>query len=1051
MRPSTPFVGAVLSVVALVSFAAGAELRFHLDFSTCQVRTADAKPVLVDRSGGLQAELHNIGWMDTPSGKAALFNGRAAKEAGSYVVVPSSTKVPFLVDFESGPFTIEVWFRPDPGKDYRRQQELINTAGDTGPGYRLTYSWRALRFMSGRGGHKAEGKPDYWSVVTNPATHKVVEEGWNHVVVVRDEVGLVTLFLNGVVAARSEKPFPVTRGRAPLTIGAYLQGYAYPLSGAIGEVRISRGAKTAAEVYAASQDVGRRIALNLDGKLDEPLWQSAKRFGDFRLRKGGRSAPVQTSVLVAHDAACLYLGVTADEPKMADLQDTVREHSLKVCRDDCIEIMLDADGNRSDFYHFLINPSGYRGQEMRVQTGLVSDTWENGNWFAAAAKGKDRWTVEIAIPLASLDREDSLVNQLRFNVARNRRADPADAGSAESSLAGGGFNTPGRFLDYNLTGVDLSPHRHRISTPVLADTRMADGRLQAQIATTLKSAADQPAELRLSAALISSAGGQLATYDCQVAVPAGQTKALRLPFSLTQPGQYRLVVCLHRGADLALVAEHVLPIQFVPMAIDVTQPFYRNSIYPTEDIRQLQATVRIGLPAAEITGTILSLALKDAGGKVRASTEQVEPAIVQPCRMSLPDIAVGTYPLTAQLKREGKVIAEVVTPLRKLGKAPGREVRIDQQLRMVVDGRPILPIVWWAGASFEEIAQTGSDGIVVGFTRNSRPMLDQLQAVKQMGCVMLMEGTAKKQLMEGKTDFTPAMRRYVSDAVRNVIDHPAMLCWYLVDEPEGRALSPDLLQCYYQLLAELDPYHPILITNNTVRGLYTYAACQDMFVPDPYVLPVKGGGLEREMTYVPTLMTAAQEAGKGRKLLGLTPQVFNYGDYGQYNGRAPTFTEQRCMQYLGIVHGCRMFNYFIYRGMKGYPDLGLGVPILMREIRAVTPVILEGSTLSDVGSSDRLIHVAAWKLRGQLFAIACNAAPKTVVAEIAISGATGQIQVVSESRQLLAVAGHVTDTFEPYATHIYTTDTAFHSPVRLGEVENTIKAAGGLYSLNYGN
>ena len=666
MRSATPFVGAVLSGVVLVSFAMGAELRFHLDFSTSQTQTASGNTVLVDRADGLKAELHNIGLADTPSGKAALFNGKIAAEGGSYVVVPDSTRVPFLADFGNGPFTIEVWFKPDPGKDYRQQQELVNTCGETGPGYRLTYTWRMLRFLSGTGGRTPDGTQNYWAVATNPATHKVVDGGWNHAAVVKADDGFVTLYLNGVVAARSEKPFPIIRGQPPITIGAYIQGYAYPLLGSIGDVRIYQGAKTAAEVYASSQGVGRRIALNLDGKLDEPLWQKAKRFDDFRLRKAA-PAPVQTSVLVTHDATCLYVGVTADEPLMANLKDAVRENSLKVYADDSIEVMLDADGNPSDFYRFLVNPSGYRGQEMRVQTGVVGDVWENDNWFAAAAKHKDRWTVEIAIPFASLDREDSLVNHLRFNVARNRRADSADAGRAESSLAGGGFNTPGRFLDYALVGVDLSRYRLRISTPVLADAHMVDGRLRAEIATNLKNAANQTVDLSLNAALVSSAG-QIATYDSQVSVPDGEAKALRLPFSLTQPGEYRLIVCLHRGADLALVAEHLLPIRFVPMAIDVTQPFYRNSIYATEDIHEIKATVRIGLPAAKIAGARLSLTLKDSVGKVLASTDQAEPAVAQPCRLSVPNLAAGAYQLTAQLKRDGKAIAEVATPLCKLGK-----------------------------------------------------------------------------------------------------------------------------------------------------------------------------------------------------------------------------------------------------------------------------------------------------------------------------------------------------------------------------------------------
>jgi hypothetical protein len=860
MRSSTTFVTVVLSSVLFVSFATGAELKFHLDFSTDQVSTAAGKQVLVDRAGGLQAELHNIAWTRTPSGKVALFNGKIAKEGGSCVVVPGTAGSPFLVDFERGPFTIEVWFRLGSGKDYRQQQELVNTAGDTGPGYRLTYAWRMLQFISGTGGRTPDGKQDYWAVATNPATHKVVEGGWNHVAVVRDGPGLVTLFLNGAVVARSEKPFPVTRGQAPITIGAYLQGYAYPFLGAIGEVRIYRGARTAAEVYASSQGVDRHTGRNLDG----------------------------------------------------------------------------------------------------------------------------------------------------------------------------------------------TPYALRLSTPVLAETRMADGRLHAELAATLQNTASQPADLRLNAAMVSSTG-EIAAHESQVRLQAGEAKALRLPFSLTQPGQYRAMVCLHRGADLALFAEHVLPIRFVPVAIDITQPFYRNNIYATEDIREIKAAVRIGISAAEIAGTALRLTLKDAVGSVITSIDQTAPAAVQPCRMRLPPLAVGVYQFTAQLKRDGKVIAETATPVRKLGKAPGREVRIDEKLRVVIDGKPILPIVWWSGAPLAEIAKTGSDGIIVGFTRNSRPVLDQLQAVKQMGCVMLMDSSAEQQLMDGKTEFTPAMRQYVSDAVQSVIDHPAMLCWYLVDEPEVRALSPNLLQRYYELLAELDPFHPVLITNDSVRGLHTYASCQDMFVPDPYILPVKGGGLEREMTYVVSFMQGAREAGKGRKLIGLTPQVFNYGDAGQHNGRAPTFTEQRAMQYLGIVHGCRMFNYYIYRGIKGYPDLELGVPPLMREIRALTPVILEGSPLPEVASSDPAVHAAAWRLNGQLFVIACNTSPKTLAVQLTIPGAAGTIQVVSESRQLPAAGGRLSDSFAPYATHIYTTDLSFQSPIRLAEIEKRVKAAGGMFSTDYGH
>ena len=130
-----------------------------------------------------------------------------------------------------------------------------------------------------------------------------------------------------------------------------------------------------------------------------------------------------------------------------------------------------------------------------------------------------------------------------------------------------------------------------------------------------------------------------------------------------------------------------------------------------------------------------------------------------------------------------------------------------------------------------------------------------------------------------------------------------------------------------------------------------------------------------------------------------------------------------------------------------------GVPFLVDFDNG--PVTIEVWFKTDPGKDYRqqqeLVNTAAWKLNGQLFVIACNTAPKTVAARVNIPGATGQVRVVSESRQLPASDGRLTDSFAPYATHIYTTDSAFQSPIRLGEIENTIKAAGGMYSLDYGN
>jgi len=118
-----------------------------------------------------------------------------------------------------------------------------------------------------------------------------------------------------------------------------------------------------------------------------------------------------------------------------------------------------------------------------------------------------------------------------------------------------------------------------------------------------------------------------------------------------------------------------------------------------------------------------------------------------------------------------------------------------------------------------------------------------------------------------------------------------------------------------------------------------------MFFPDPYIEPIKNNGLSRPMSYVSMFMEKAKKAGKGKKLVGITPQVFNYGECGQVNGREPSFIEERCMQFLAIIHGARGFNYYVYGGGKGkhgaihYPDLRIGVPYIIKELKSLAPAI----------------------------------------------------------------------------------------------------------------
>ena len=151
--------------------------------------------------------------------------------------------------------TLEAWVKPEP---LVREQtyEIINKAGDRGPGYRLFVSWAALRFVSGRGFGQ-----DYWDVTASLAEHPMRSGLWHHLAAVYDGQTYY-LYLDGIEVTTSRNLYhekatlpldgsthPITVSKTPLTIGSFQGGYAYPFLGAIDEVKIYNRAKTAEEVF----------------------------------------------------------------------------------------------------------------------------------------------------------------------------------------------------------------------------------------------------------------------------------------------------------------------------------------------------------------------------------------------------------------------------------------------------------------------------------------------------------------------------------------------------------------------------------------------------------------------------------------------------------------------------------------------------------------------------------------------------------------------------------------------------------------------------------
>lgn len=219
-------------ILVLSSLCLGqAELRFYCGFDEIEGS--------IVKCGSIQGEIKGGKIVEGIKGNGFYFDGK--EKNCECIILPDTRKDKFFQVFDDGPFSISVWIKPDSSKDYRKQQEILNTAGDIGPGWRLFYTWRMIVFRSGTGKRDETGKGIYWQLATNPAVDKVKNNEWNHIVVVRNKEGILSLWLNGKKAGESEKEFKITDANYQVTIGGYRSGYAYGFKGIIDEVKIYKG------------------------------------------------------------------------------------------------------------------------------------------------------------------------------------------------------------------------------------------------------------------------------------------------------------------------------------------------------------------------------------------------------------------------------------------------------------------------------------------------------------------------------------------------------------------------------------------------------------------------------------------------------------------------------------------------------------------------------------------------------------------------------------------------------------------------------------------
>ena len=177
----------------------------------------------------------------------------------------------------------------------------------------------------------------------------------------------------------------------------------------------------------------------IDGRVDPREWKGAAVIASFVEAKLGGPPKAQTRACFAHDDGAVYIGIVCDEPLMSRAAQTrFDRHDSGIWNNDCIEVFLNPQADRASYIHFIVDILNQRYDALgRDSFGF------NPSWRSATRRDAHSWSVEIAIPFASLGVQPPTPGQAWLgNICRERKAEPELSAWRPTH---GSFEAPGSF------------------------------------------------------------------------------------------------------------------------------------------------------------------------------------------------------------------------------------------------------------------------------------------------------------------------------------------------------------------------------------------------------------------------------------------------------------------------------------------------------------------------------------------------------------------------------------------------------------------------------
>ena len=781
--------------------------------------------------------------------------------------------------------------------------------------------------------------------------------------------------------------------------------------------------------------------LSCSGKPGSVFDAAVPFMSNFTINGAPHKKPqAQTHVKMFHDGKYIYVGIKADEPHIDKMRYREDFAAYSIWNNESLEFNFDPDGRNRALGKIIVDCKGNIADFYGLDDNTGNDRFvlercrKSYTKVISHRQGKDFWSVELAIPLGVFyygEKKDKLAP--RINIARTRYA--VREGSDLFPLDKDSHNFPRKFPEFEFKDLKLTEFGYAVEGLAVKNAKK-DGKIVAVVNAKVINPAKRFRNLKAVVRLLDPRGNEIASGSKIFASEPGKLANVSLELFPQKLGKCKVEFALMELTNALLSNQTVETVlSYSPVSVKVLEPAYRNNIYASmPEVKKIKANVML----SEVDGKPLTVTLTgpDYSKKVVISS----PKAVNPVEFDFTGTKLGSYTLE---------VAGVKTIIKKLPHHPG-EVWLDKKGVVHVDGKKLMAF----GQCYAP-ADWKVRGVTVTETPARWVSVEQaLQALDRLHAAgIMLKLYPYYRPVPGEDPFDAAGRsqgklnnrqkELLKEFVTKVGKHPAVIAWYVADEPEGHGHNEDWYVDLQKFMEEIDPYHPTTICNYGIPGQKRFYVGCDILFPDTYPNYFQDGTTElgRRSTY--------DHAIHASKLRPAWHCLHGF-DWGKRNSRdshskAPTYDELRQQLYSSFLGNVKGVTYYAFDSWGNYSNhLSIGKDYLGPEVDSLKDFLLEDTEdlvkFSGVDSREFLCGMKRYN--GEFIIIAVNLSDKPCkVAFKSTQPLPAKLAVVGEKRVMATANNAFSDEFMPHEVHVYATGKVENDAVDLNAVRAMIRKA----------